>query len=299
MERVISEPASALLGGLVLGAKTSLGEELTLSFRRTGVSHIVALSGYNMTIVADTIMRFFSFLPRVANTWLGVTGILLFSIMAGAGATVVRAAIMALIVIFARTRGNRYNMGRALVVAGFLMIVHNPRILVFDVSFQLSFLATLGILYGPPLFEPYFRWLTERWQLRSTAVTTTSAQAAVLPLILYKMGSLSLVALPVNILILPAIPATMFFGFLTGVTGFFSTLLSLVFAYPAYLLLAYELGVVELFAQLPFAALEVYIPLWAMLGSYGVLGVLVYRVWTTTSNAGDRPVDNSVDSLVD
>ena len=298
VERVIAEPASALLGGLVLGAKSSLGEELTEKFRRTGVSHIVALSGYNMTIVADNIVSFFSlFLSRAVSYGLGVVGILLFSIMAGAGATVVRAAIMALIVILARARGNTYRMGRALVFAGALMILHNPRILVFDLSFQLSFLATLGILYGPPIIEPYFRWLTEKLQLRATAITTSSAQIAVLPLILYKMGNLSIVALPVNMLILPLIPATMLWGFLTGIAGFLGSAPSLPFAFVSYILLIYELTVVKLFSALPFAAVEFFIPLWLMILMYAGMATLVYKMGKGTKITVDNEVDKCVDKL--
>ena len=150
ISRVIPEPHASLLGGLVVGAKTALGKDLLDDFRRAGIIHIVVLSGYNITIVAEAIMRFFSFLPRIAGMWLGVISIVFFAVMTGAGATIVRASLMALLVILARATGRTHDITIALFLAGFLMLLHNPKILMFDPSFQLSFLATLGLIYGAP-----------------------------------------------------------------------------------------------------------------------------------------------------
>src|SRR3989344_2266646 len=102
VSRVIPEPESSLLGGLLVGAKQSLGKDLLDDFRTAGVIHIVVLSGYNLTIVAEAIMRFFSFMPRMWGLSLGGISIVLFSIMTRAGATVVRASIMALLALLAR-----------------------------------------------------------------------------------------------------------------------------------------------------------------------------------------------------
>jgi len=234
ISQVIPEPASSLLGGLVVGAKQSLGKELLDDFRTVGIVHIVVLSGYNVTIVAEALMRFFSFLPRVASMWVGASSIVLFAIMTGAGATIVRASIMALLVILARATGRTSEITRALFIAGFLMVLFNPKILIFDISFQLSFLATLGLILFPPLLEKYFHFMPTKFQLREFALATISTQIFVLPLLLYKMGQLSLVALPVNLLILIFVPLTMLFGFLTGMIGFLSIALSLPFAFITY-----------------------------------------------------------------
>lgn len=276
VSRVIPEPHASLLGGLVVGAKRSLGEKLLEDFRAVGIVHIVVLSGYNITIVAEALMRFFSFLPRVASLWVGAGSIVLFAVMTGAGATIVRASIMALLVILARATGRTYEITRALFIAGFLMVLHNPKILVFDISFQLSFLATLGLLYLPPLLEKYFHFVPTRFQLREFALSTVATQIFVLPLLLYKMGQLSIVALPVNMLVLMFVPLTMLFGFLAGVVGFASAILSLPFAFLAYGLLAYELKVVELFSALPFASVQIeHFSLWMMLALYALYALLV------------------------
>ncbi len=275
---LIPEPHAGLLGGLVVGAKRALGKNLLEDFRHAGVIHIVVLSGYNITIVADAIMRFFGFLPRAFGQSLGALGIVFFAIMAGGSATVIRASIMALLVILARATGRPYDILRALLLAGFLMVLQNPKILVFDSSFQLSFMSTLALIFVSPLLEKYFLWVTEKWGLRSVVIATLATQIFVLPMLLYKMGELSLVALPVNLLILFAIPATMLFGFLAGSIGFFSLALAFPFAFVAYALLAYELRVVEFFSHLPFASVAVSnFPLWFAVLWYALYLVLFFR----------------------
>ena len=272
ISQVIPEPHAALLGGLTFGAKRSMSKDLLEDFRKTGIIHIVVLSGYNITIVADAIMRVFSFLPTLLGISFGVLGIVAFAVMAGASATVVRASLMALLVLFARATGRIYEITIALFVAGFFMILYNPKIVRFDASFQLSFLATMALIYVAPILEQQ-KWvqkfITKKFQIREIVVATISTQLFVLPLLLYKTGLVSIVGLPVNLLILFFVPATMFFGFVTAVFGFVSIFLSTPFGWISYALLNYQLKVVEIFAGLPLASFEVSsFPLWLMLLVY-------------------------------
>lgn len=276
--RVIPEPESSLAGGLIVGAKRSLGDTILKQFRTAGVIHIVVLSGYNITIVAEAIMRSFSFLPRLFGISLGALSVVSFAVMTGASATVVRASLMALLVILAKATGRVYEITIALFVAGFFMLMHNPKILVFDPSFQLSFLATLGLIYLAPKIEGYFHLVPSRWGFREFAVATVATQIFVLPLLLYQTGQLSLVSLPANLFILVFIPLTMLFGFLSGVIGFASTLLAMPFAFIAYVLLWYELKVVELFSSLPFASVSVPgISASVLFVWYAVYALFIYR----------------------
>ena len=278
LNALIPEPHAALLAGLVVGAKQSLGEKLLDDFRTVGVIHIVVLSGFNITIIARFIEWALSALSRNRRLILAACCIILFAMMVGASATVVRATVMALIVLLARGTGRVYAVTRALLIAGALMLVHNPQILVFDTSFQLSFLATVGLIYLSPLLEPRVRFITERWGLREIVVATVATQLFVLPFLLYKTGILSLVSLPVNLLILAAVPATMLFGFLSGILSFAWSVLALPFAWIAYALLAYELAVVEWFARLPFAAVALTsFPFWLVALWYAGYGVVIMR----------------------
>lgn len=278
LEKTIPEPHSSLLGGLLLGAKQSLGKELQEDFRKAGVIHIVVLSGYNITIVAEAIMAAFSFLPKFGSMSFGVLGIILFAVMTGGSVTVIRASAMALLVVLAKATRRRYDITRILIIVALFMIIHNPKILVFDSSFQLSFLATIALIYVAPLVENKLLFVTEKFKLREFATATISTQIFVLPLLLYKLGELSLVGLPVNILILAFIPLTMLFGFLTGAVSFIGVAFSIPFAYISYALLSYELKVVEIFSSLPFASISIpYFPLWLMVATYLFYSLIIWR----------------------
>lgn len=250
---LITEPESSLLGGLLVGAKSSLGTELKDAFTRVGLIHIVVLSGANLTIIASFIMRLFGFLPRMSRAVFGSIAVILFALATGAGATVVRATIMTLIALLGTTLHRGYSAVNALLLAGFLMVMQNPDILVFDISFQLSFLATLALIFVHPIVEKKLTRIPEKFGLREIISITIATQIFVTPFVLYMMGSVSVIALITNILVVPLVPLTMLFGFVTGVFGFVSYTLALPFAFISSVLLSYIISVVTLFAKLPFS----------------------------------------------
>lgn len=264
IDAVIPKPESGLMRGLILGERASFSEPLRQAFVSTGLIHIVAVSGYNVTLVAGWILALLAFLPKTLATATGIAGILLYVIMTGGGQTAIRAGIMASMVLVARMTGRLYDAGRALLFAGVVMILINPFILVFDVSFQLSFLATIAIIFLAPRVEQHFQWIPWRW-LRSIVTMTIAAYLFVLPFILYRMGTVSLVALPANFAVLPFIPATMILGIIVGIVGLISGVAGLGFLQglaavqgaAAYVLLHYELGAIGFFARLPLASFSV------------------------------------------
>ncbi|MBI2637664.1 MAG: ComEC/Rec2 family competence protein, partial [Candidatus Sungbacteria bacterium] len=262
----LPEPHASFLSGLLLGEKRAIPKNLLEDFKTTGTTHIVALSGYNITIVADSIVKFLALLsiPFGVSFWLALSSVALFTLLTGASASVVRAAVMGILVLVARREGRLYSIRNALVFAGAVMIFQNPKILRFDTAFQLSFLATLGLVYISPIIDGYFekikirflqyiqpRFLEEQTKhskksfLREIFISTLSAQCAVLPLLIYSFGSISLISPITNLLVLSAIPATMFFGFFTGVAGLISALIARLLMPVAWLLLQYEISVIE------------------------------------------------------
>ncbi len=269
LKRVLGEPHSALAGGLVVGDKSALGKDLIDDFRKAGLIHIVVLSGYNITIVADSIRRILSFLPRTIGIVLGGFGIIGFGILVGGGATVLRSCIMAIIALTATLLRKDYNVGRALFVAGSLMLIANPLILFYDPSFQLSFLATLGLLLLSSPIEKKLGFITEKMGVRGLFASTFATQIFVSPYILYMMGQLSIIGIVVNILVLPIIPATMLFVTLAGISGFVSVGTSQLFGYISHILLSYELFMVRFFAHLPFASVNLpKFSFWIVIGFY-------------------------------
>lgn len=254
VDYAVPKTAGLLLSGLILGERAEFPTEMREEFIRTGTIHIVALSGYNITIVSEWFRALLSSFSPLVSLWGTILSIILFVLMTGASSTGVRAGIMAGLVLLAKYTGRTYDAGRALVLAGTIMVLINPMVLLYDVSFQLSFIATFAIIFLSPKMKKYFYFVTERFHLREIITDTFSAYIFVLPFILYKMGNLSLVALPANILVLPFIPLTMMLGFIVVFSGFLSGTLSLVFGFITSLFLKYELAIIHFFSSLPFAS---------------------------------------------
>jgi competence protein ComEC len=163
---------------------------------------------------------------------------------------------MVLVALFTSRTNREYSASNAFGLAVVLMLLWNPLLLVFDPSFQLSVLATIGLIYVSPYIAPHLKRVPEKYGLREIVSSTLATQIIVLPFLIYTTGILSLVSLPVNILILGTVPLTMFLGFLTGFIGLFSLYLSFMPAFFAYILLWYQLTVVHIGATLPFGAIN-------------------------------------------
>ena len=258
LERVLGEPHAALAEGLVVGEKAALGKDLLDDFRTVGLIHIVVLSGFNITIVAAAMRKILSlFLPRIWCIVIGALGMVLFCILVGGGATVIRSCFMGGIALSADLIRRDYQVVRALALAALIMLIQNPLILLHDPSFQLSFLATLGLVLLASPIESKLGFIPDKFGMRGVIASTFATQIFVSPFILYTMGQISLIGVVVNILVLPFIPATMLFIFITGAAGFISNAVSQFFGWIAHILLSYELFMVEHFASIPFAALHV------------------------------------------
>lgn len=269
LEKALGEPHAALAAGLVVGEKAALGKELLENFRIVGLIHVVVLSGFNITIVAVAFRRVLSFLPRVWGIIIGAIGIVLFGIMVGGGATVIRSCFMAGIALCADLIRRDYSIGRALIFAGLLMLIENPLILLHDPSFQLSFLATIGLILLSEPIQNRLSFIPEKFGLREIISASFATQIFVSPFLLHMMGQISVIGIVANILVLPFIPLTMLAVFLTGALGFVHPFLGAVAGWGAHLLLSYELFIVENFARVPYAAF--YVPpfsIWWVAGFY-------------------------------
>ena len=285
IRRVLGEPQASLAAGEIVGDKASLGKDLTDDFRRSGLIHIVILSGYSIAIIADSIQRMLSvvpYLPRSVSLFFGAFGILLFGIMIGGKATAVRACIMAIMSIAAKIMYRDYHALRALILTAYIMIVQNPYIVLYDASFQVSFTATLGlILLGKHIegfLKKFPRLFPERFEIRALVTSTLATQIAVAPLLLYMMGDASVVGLIANVIVVPFIPLTLLaifctgmFGFVAGTIGYYA---STAIAAISHILLSYELWVVQFFGTFPYAIITINnFSLWMMWGVYALYAV--------------------------
>lgn len=191
---------------------------------------------------------------------------------------------MASLLLIVDATGRIYFVMRALFLAGFLMVFFNPLTLVFDVGFQLSFLATLGLILIVPILEKYFNKVPNFLDWRSFLLATVATQIAVLPILLYQIGQLSLIAVLANVVVLPAVPLAMLFTFLVGILSFVSDTLATVFVYPAYWSLSYINNLTLYLADFKYAAVGVpsfgfyLVPI-----SYALMAFLWWKLWQPES----------------
>jgi len=259
INQVISQPQAALANGLLFGGSNRLSKEVSDNFSKTGMTHIVAVSGYNVSIIAEYLILAGIFLGlwRKQAFWFALAGIIIFVVMIGLPASAVRAGVMGTLLIWAMKNGRLANSQNAIIFAGAIMLIINPLILRWDIGFQLSFMATLGIIMLAPFWEKYFIKKHKALGLAEILFLTVSAQIFVLPIILHNFHNLSFVSIPANLLILTIVPITMLLVFLTAVSGFIFHPLSLMFAWLAYLPLKYEIGIVNALAGFNWANKEV------------------------------------------
>lgn len=270
------EPHASFMAGLLYGYRGGLGSLQEL-FSITGVTHIVAISGYNISLIATILSKFFIslYIPRKRAFFCIVIGIALFVIFTGMSASVVRAGIMGCLVLLAKQLGRASRVANVMVFTAVIMVAQNPFILLWDAGFQLSFLSTLGLVYVSPVIQKYVEKVPEVFGLKETMIATLSATIATLPLILSQFGRLSIVSLPVNMLILWIIPWMMMVGFLAVVISFIYFPAASLVASVGWLGLTYIIVVVQWFAGLRFAAVDVRVAWYVMVGLY-VLMVLMF-----------------------
>ena len=260
--RYLPDPEASLMAGILLGIESGIPAPVEKAFQDTGTSHIIAISGFNITIVVGLFMALFGrLLGRRWGTLAAAIGIVLYTLLVGADAAVVRAAIMGGLALGARQLGRRQHGLNSLALAAAAMALFNPHIL-WDVGFQLSFAATLGLVwYADPLqcrtIVALSRLLPENVVKRITApladylLFTIAAQITTLPLIVYHFHQIPLMTLPANLAILPAQPPIMVVGGLSLLLGKLADPLGQITAYLVYPFVAYTIRVVGWFALIP------------------------------------------------
>jgi competence protein ComEC len=270
---------AALAAGLTVGERGGFSSAFNQAMKGSGTTHLVALSGYNiMVIVTYATALFLLFCRRRTAVVLTVPLIIAFVLMTGAEASVVRAAIMGFILLLAKEVGRFFNVRNAIMLAGLVMVLFNPQVLVFDVGFILSFLALIGLVYLAPVLQGLFKYSGQPGFLawRESLFTTTSAQVMVLPILIQSFGGFSPVSLISNVLILGLVPLTMGLSFalagLSFVSSFLASLVSL-FLWP---LLRFEVDVIEFFGRLPFPTLPAFGWILAVLYYILIAGFIVW-----------------------
>ncbi len=279
LNKSLSEPFASFAAGLVLGSKRNIPDSLMSDFNRTGTTHIVAVSGYNLTILIIYISLLLGLFSRQLKFWGALFIIITFAVMTGAPASVVRAGILAGLVLLGHHLGRRINMTILLLLVASIMLIFSPYAIKYDIGFQLSFLAFAGLVYLGPIIARMMFIRSLPNILKSTLAETTAAQIMVLPILIFNFGRLSFVSPVVNILILWIIPATMGLVLLIGISGLIWISLGQIAGYFGWLFLKYIIVIVENFSKIPWAAWSFKTTeWWWMVIFYSLVGLVIYRL---------------------
>lgn len=258
--KIMPLPQEGILEALIFGDETNISKEFKEKLNLSGTRHITAVSGMNITIISSLILSFaLSFgLWRKQAFYLTTTILFFYVLMIGASASAIRAGIMAFLFLLAQHLGRFSSAGRAIVFAATLMVFQNPFLLFFDVGFQLSFLAILGIVYLQPIFSDWLKKIPDMrfFPARSTLAATFSAQFFTLPVLIYNFGYFSLVSPVTNLLIVPLLALITVLVFVFGLSALLFSPLASVLFWPTWLFLTYIVSVIEYFSEASFASVS-------------------------------------------
>jgi competence protein ComEC len=292
LDQALSEPQNSLAQAVLLGKRGSLPLELKQEFASIGTAHIIAVSGLNVAIVAGIVLSLGIYLfgrQRPIYLLLALIALWLYAMLTGFQPPVFRAAIMGSLWLFADYIGRPRSALTALLFAAAIMVGIHP-LLLWDVSFQLSFAAMAGLVFLTPKFqdlgakalgsvseEAGWRALSARFVIDILSITL-GAILFTLPLIAFYFHSISIVALPANLFIVPAVPGIMITAALVGVVGLFALPVAQVLGWVAWLFTTYFIKVTDLFAALPFAAFDVQVGMPLVCTYYVLIAIVLWLV---------------------
>ncbi|MEX0597977.1 MAG: ComEC/Rec2 family competence protein, partial [Candidatus Paceibacterota bacterium] len=241
------------LKGILIGYTDTLPSDIKESFKKTGVSHVLAVSGYNMAIIVILVYQQLinRQISRHISFWITIFIIIIFTLLTGAEASIMRAGIFAMIILSAEQL-QRYVGGiRPLILCATILVILNPLYLAYDIGFQLSFLAVIGLIIYGQIFKTYTEGIPSLGVLPMMG-ETLFAQILVLPILIYYFGQISIISIIANILIVPIIPLAMAWGTLTSLF-----LTGPIFTYPLVIIIQIVLGMNKYLADISWASISI------------------------------------------
>jgi competence protein ComEC len=288
IEALFPKTHAAFLEGLLTGSRRGIPQKLMDDFTTTGLTHIIAISGFNITIILNIIGSLLFWLPLRWRLPPSLFFLTCFTLLVGASASVVRAAIMGTLGLFALQFGRAQEMRLTILWTLFFMLCWRPQQLMFDAGFQLSFLAVIGITELQPLLKPFCRRMPALLGIRDNLAMTLSANLFTMPWIMYVFGRFSLITPVSNLLVTPLIPLTMLLGFVSVCMSMLSPSLGQLLAIPAWAVLQLIILIVSALARVPFASLPLRLQAVPLIIAYAILcGVIAWRKHRRNKDASE------------
>ncbi|HSW85354.1 MAG TPA: ComEC/Rec2 family competence protein [Candidatus Saccharimonadales bacterium] len=285
MQTALPEPLAPFAMGLLIGQRATLPDDIKRDLLMVGLTHIIAVSGYNLTIILQASRKLLAKQSKRLSTLLSVCLIGTFLLLAGASASIVRAAIVSMLSIAAGYYGRSFRPLNLLAIAALITAWANPVYIWSDLSWYLSFLAFFGVMIIAPLIQN--RW-SHGWHqtlIGSVALESICAELMSVPFVLYIFGQMSFIGLPANVLVVTLVPLAMLLGVIAGLAGMMLGSISGWIAWPAQVLLNYMLDVAHILSHIPHIFVQdIGFPLSNMLGIYILILLLAFVLWRKTNN---------------
>lgn len=253
--RFLPKAESGLMRGILLGDTEDIPADIKSSFKRTGLAHILAVSGMNVTMLVTILYFLSALLPigRISQLVVMLLMIGFYTLLVGMEPSILRASAMGVVAISAVALARKPNLINALSVAGLATLIYDPGLL-FSVSWQLSFVATLYIILLVPVFKDTFSFLPRLFS--GILAVTIAAQLGVTPILIYYFGQVSLVSVIANFCVSTVVFLAMVVGMTMVVVDLISPFLTYIVSLPAHLILLYMIETAHFLSALPYAAVH-------------------------------------------
>ncbi len=289
MQSALPEPVASFGLGLLIGQRSTLPEQNAQQLRHVGLTHIIAVSGYNLTVIVIACRRLLVKRSKFQATFVCLALIGLFLLITGSSPPIVRAAIVSLLSIGTWYYGRKIRPLVLLLLAAAITVVANPIYLWGNVSWYLSFLAFFGVLVLAPLITKRLFGDKEPSMLLGILIESICASVVVLPYILFTFGETSLVSLLANVLVIPFIPLAMLLSVAAGVAGMIVPALAGWIAWPANWVLTYMLDIANLIGRIPHAFVaNIGFPVLYMVAAYTIIGFVCLVLWGKTARRSEQ-----------
>ncbi len=254
---IYPEKQAIFLAWILIWAREEIPNDLKQNFNNSGLTHLIAVSWFNITIIILFLGFILKFFPSFLRFFLVTIFIIIFTIIVWFNPAVVRASIMWILAYFIISSGRKGDSLAILLFTALIMVLYNPLILNYDISFHLSFLAVFGLLYTQKFWEKVFYFLPEKFAIRESFVLTLSAFSFTIPIVMFNFWQISILSPIANMLVWWVIPFAMLFWFLAVIIYFFNPLFWIIFWIIDFVFLKYIIVIVEFFWSLDFSVLKV------------------------------------------
>ncbi len=294
---VLPDPEASLGLGFLIGVRSLLPSSLNNQLTITGLTHIVAVSGYNLTILADVSRRFFYRFSRFQAMAVTFALLLLFVSVTGVSPSIVRAVVVSVLSIGTWYYGRTISAWTLLLFSSSLSAFYEPSFAWSNIGWYLSLAAFFGVLVIAPLLQAKLSKNKKPNLLLSVFFETTSAQLFTLPIIMLVFGKVSLIALLANIIVLPLIPLAMLLTFMLGASVFISNVISSIIIIPTYLVLRFITNIIRILSSFNWSLLEVSVTKYQMIGQY-ILLLILWLVLRRAKQSDIIEIDSTDDKIL-